>query len=283
MLLLKQISTKHYAFFFCIAVLFTSIVIVSTSCKKEYSFEATHGTVRDGSGPYYGWSAHGVYKAGVPLNDSNYILITVNISKLGNHPVEIKSDVVNGYSFAASVFFTQLGMQQVKLKGSGTPIQTAITHFEIVFDNDILPVMTDMSAEPGQGFIDFDMDGQHQHFNDMPRAQFGFGKNFHSWNLYAGRNNDSSSTTFNLFAPEKASLRNYKNTAGDNCAGFVSFHTYLNWDTGPNRPGSIEVTINSMSYTRISGNFKGVFKKSDYSFGKDSVLITNGKFDLPIW
>lgn len=61
----------------------------------------------------------GIYKAGTPLNASNYIEISVNVNSTGSYL--ITSQEVDGITFSGSGEFTTATSQTIRLYGSGTP------------------------------------------------------------------------------------------------------------------------------------------------------------------
>ena len=61
----------------------------------------------------------GIYTAGKPLDFTNTLTITVNVTKLGTYGFGAAS--TNGFIFAANGTFSSFGLQNVTLNGSGTP------------------------------------------------------------------------------------------------------------------------------------------------------------------
>jgi len=72
-----------------------------------------------------GLSVYGAYVEGMPLNSTNYLTLTVNVTKEGAYTVTATTD--NGYGFNASGTFLNKGVQQVTLIGQGKPRATNIT------------------------------------------------------------------------------------------------------------------------------------------------------------
>lgn len=64
----------------------------------------------------------GVYKKAVTLNETNTIILTVNVTNLGSY--DITSNSVDGISFNSSGTFTSTGNQTITLHGIGTPTST---------------------------------------------------------------------------------------------------------------------------------------------------------------
>lgn len=96
-----------------------------TSCQKETSYEGGATTLSvgslksGGSGDCLPSNVNGIYKAGVNLNTSNYIDVTVNVTTAGSYVV--KSDTVNGMYFRGVGVFASTGNQVVRLTGGGRP------------------------------------------------------------------------------------------------------------------------------------------------------------------
>ncbi len=100
------------------------------------SFEQnlSKGTLKaDGSGACLPSSTAGIFKEDSLLNPSNYIEVEVNVTETGNYT--IKSDSVNGYSFAATGAFNATGLTTVRLFGNGRPADAGINTFTISFDS----------------------------------------------------------------------------------------------------------------------------------------------------
>jgi uncharacterized protein (TIGR02145 family) len=61
----------------------------------------------------------GPYIVNVPMISYNYVTLQVHVATLGTW--SISTDTVNGYTFGGSGSFTEIGLQNVSLLGSGTP------------------------------------------------------------------------------------------------------------------------------------------------------------------
>ncbi|RYF91951.1 MAG: hypothetical protein EOO03_00015 [Chitinophagaceae bacterium] len=69
--------------------------------------------------------ASGTYVKDVPLNSSNTLTVSVNVTSLGLYAIGGAS--ANGMIFTAAGTFTTLGLQSVTLNGSGTPSSAGAT------------------------------------------------------------------------------------------------------------------------------------------------------------
>lgn len=112
------------------ALLFALLITTLFSCDKEYSIEGlftgggtTGGTAvftLDGApGACNGASVQGNYTAGTDLTASNNVIVTVNVTALGTYT--ISTNTADGFSFAGSGTFTQLGFQIIQLNATGKP------------------------------------------------------------------------------------------------------------------------------------------------------------------
>jgi hypothetical protein len=70
---------------------------------------------------------NGSYLINTPLSSGNYITIQVNVAVPGSYA--ITTNVLNGYSFNASGNFTNSGLQNINLIGSGTPLSAQTDQF----------------------------------------------------------------------------------------------------------------------------------------------------------
>ncbi len=120
---------KKYSLLFLVA-------ITIVSCKKETLSPAPPPTgtaavfsFRDASGTCYAPVVQGTYTAGVPLNNTNIVVIQVNVTKTGTY--SILNPTNNGYRFTASGTFTTTGLQTVTMQGSGTPLAAAVDQHPI--------------------------------------------------------------------------------------------------------------------------------------------------------
>ncbi|WP_312399940.1 hypothetical protein [Chryseobacterium sp.] len=62
----------------------------------------------------------GTYQVGTPMNSSNTVVLTIDVSQVGT--VTVNSNTVNGVTFSGSQNFTTTGTHQITLTASGTPV-----------------------------------------------------------------------------------------------------------------------------------------------------------------
>ncbi|CAA9194320.1 hypothetical protein FLA105534_00089 [Flavobacterium bizetiae] len=74
-------------------------------------------------------NAEGSYFIGIPLNASNKLTVSVNVTNTGFW--SMKTNTVNGYSFSATGTFTATGTQTIELLGTGTPTASGINNFNL--------------------------------------------------------------------------------------------------------------------------------------------------------
>ena len=123
--------------------LFASFMLV-LSCIKEKSIEhplsaSSLGTLKSSTGDCLPSVSNGIFKTGIALTAaSNYIEVQVYVTKTGNY--QITTDKVNGFSFEGEGAFTVVGLNTVRLVGSGKPLNAGTTTFHFTYDSDICSV-----------------------------------------------------------------------------------------------------------------------------------------------
>ena len=99
-------------------VLFLTGIIFS--CQKELHFEdvlSSDGTLKEDSAGLYCLPAavYGIYKKDSLLNNTNYIEVDVNVTRVGDF--SISSTPNDGMTFSANGNFNTTGINRVKLIG----------------------------------------------------------------------------------------------------------------------------------------------------------------------
>jgi hypothetical protein len=118
---------------------FVLLMALIFSCQKEKSFEignvaASTGSLKSGTtGDCLGSLVSGIYKKDTVLGSANYVDVQVDISKTGSYV--ISSDTINGFYFAATGVFTTVGLDTVRLQGSGTPVAAGTNVFTVTYDS----------------------------------------------------------------------------------------------------------------------------------------------------
>ncbi len=122
-------------------VIFTALLVLSlfSGCQKELNYEIISSDISGTSGGTAKYSfvssagncdgiiVSGIYKKDVPLSDSNFIIIKVNVDSVGSYALATAN--INGVIFGASGNFTSKGAQTIKLKSSGTPVAAGNFNF----------------------------------------------------------------------------------------------------------------------------------------------------------
>lgn len=113
--------------------LFTFSVILF-SCQKELSIEGgtpvtppAAFTLTGSPNACTGATVNGAYFTGLPLDVSNTVTVSVNVTTIGAYSVSTAT--INGYKFSISGTFTTTGTQTITLVGSGTPVATQADSF----------------------------------------------------------------------------------------------------------------------------------------------------------
>lgn len=125
-------------------------LLLIVSCQKEKSFEQgklSNGSLQDSLGDCLSKKVSGTYTAARALTDSNFIDVDVNVTQTGRYT--IYTDTLNGYYFRATGTFNKAGLNQVRLKGSGTPGVAGTDDFFIFYDStfcDVSIVVSDSSS-----------------------------------------------------------------------------------------------------------------------------------------
>jgi hypothetical protein len=155
----------------------------------------------------------------------------------------------------------------------------------VYFDTSVCPLVVFVKGYSTQGFIDFDVDGEFQHLTENSRAYYGFSAFANSLNLSASANNKSLLLLAGGYGGAVPGILNSDNTNALICKGIfsISNNPQTNyWMGGMGLPGSVIISIDHISYTRVSGTFRGIFKDND-GLGPGSKIISNGVYDLPIY
>ena len=65
---------------------------------------------------------NGTYVVENAVNESNYVTVSVNVTKRGTWDITATAKNSNGYSFTGSGLFTETGLQTIRLAAQGTPV-----------------------------------------------------------------------------------------------------------------------------------------------------------------
>ncbi len=73
--------------------------------------------------------ALGSYFIGMPLNDTNKLVLNINVTSTGFW--SINTNTLNGYSFSGTGTFTAVGPQTIELTGNGKPLASGTDQFNL--------------------------------------------------------------------------------------------------------------------------------------------------------
>src|SRR5438045_9741083 len=94
------------------AAIFIVLFVLLCSCKREYSYEQSSGSLKDSLANCNPIEIFGYYRKGGSLaSDSFFINVEVNVTKTGFY--KISTNVINGFSFAATGTMQNTGLQQI--------------------------------------------------------------------------------------------------------------------------------------------------------------------------
>jgi hypothetical protein len=130
----NTMSIRNFRLAFTLVALFA----ILWSCTKEYSAEgitvnaAVGSLTKTVSGDCSPATINATLIKNSPAGDSNRVTLSVNITTPGTYT--IKTDTVNGISYAASGVFGTTGLQNVTLRAVGTPINAGTFLHVVRFD-----------------------------------------------------------------------------------------------------------------------------------------------------
>ena len=133
---------KYRTIHFYTLIYLMGILVLFFSCQDKYLMGiipvATGSLKVDSTGNCLPKTISGTFTAGKAINDSNFILITVNVKSTGTYTIKTGSQ--NGFSFLASGTFSVIGLNQIKLPAKGTPITAGVNIFEVSFDTSVCKI-----------------------------------------------------------------------------------------------------------------------------------------------
>ncbi|WP_460560633.1 hypothetical protein [Ferruginibacter profundus] len=98
-------------------------------CVKTFGPQPAQYTLAGAPGICTGIFADGSYVIGKPLSPSNILKVQAVVNVPGNYT--ITATTTNGFSFSGSGVFTTTGLQDVYLKGTGTPVKAEVSIVEV--------------------------------------------------------------------------------------------------------------------------------------------------------
>ena len=119
------------------ALFFIGVLVFS--CQKEIQTgpvinqQSTGSLAEDNAGNCAPVTVNGIYKVNRPMDGTNYIDVSVNVSSSGSYV--IGTDTVNGIYFRDSASFTATGLQTVRLKAWGMPLTAGAVSLTVHYNN----------------------------------------------------------------------------------------------------------------------------------------------------
>ncbi|MBG9376189.1 hypothetical protein I5907_08080 [Panacibacter sp. DH6] len=126
------------------------------SCSKELSLETggktgtANYTLWDSAGACIYDSVYGTYYNGIqPRGDTAFVEVQVNVTETGTY--FISSDAQNGLTFADSGFFATTGINTIRLKPTGIPLEIRPAVFTLAVDSAICNFIVYVQDSTGTG------------------------------------------------------------------------------------------------------------------------------------
>lgn len=274
-----------------------NVVVTAAGClKQEIVFPtgagAVYSLVAAGS-DCANFQPQGTYTAGVALDNSNKVVVQVNVTTIGAY--NITTNNVNGYSFSAAGNFTATGVQNVTLQGVGTPSAAGTNNFTTTASASTcaFPITVNPGTPAGQtwsfvtGSTTYQGPTTDAYFDD---DWLGFGKSLDIYGEIAG-----TDTVFNLYiqfpasatAPIPGTYISNPDPVSTNTSDFLMFDTddfvfrAKDLTTPPTNP-NVKMTIIITSYDPTTRIVKGTFSGQAWNTANTVVTINNGKFEATV-
>jgi hypothetical protein len=130
--------------------------LLFSSCQKDYSVEkgqtqSATGSLWDSAGNCLPDTVIGTFYNGVtPGSDTAYVEIQVNVTQTGSYNITTGKGE-NGLVFSDSGFFSNTGLNTIRLKPIGTPILNSPTTFNVSFDSSFCSFTVNVQDSTGTG------------------------------------------------------------------------------------------------------------------------------------
>lgn len=112
--------------------------------------QSASGSLWDSTGNCLPDTVVGTFYNGVtPGSDTAYVEIQVNVTQTGSY--NITTEFENGFEFADSGFFSNTGLNTIRLKPIGTPILNTGTTFNVSFDSSFCSFTVNVQDSTGTG------------------------------------------------------------------------------------------------------------------------------------
>lgn len=278
-------------------ILFSAICLLA-SCAKEYSLEtgsggtpATGVLLKEDNGDCSGVVVYGTYDAGVTLNETHYVEVSVTINKPGSY--HISTDTQNGVSFADSGYFNVIGNYKLKLGGIGTPILPMTSDYMVTFDTTACGFSVNVSdddgtTDPNQSTSAWQFSTPTNSFNGtVGEAAFTVEGGVDVF-LITGQSANGTDTSFRLVTvlstPQTLTAGDSYSTTSNADYLFekVSTDEEIYAAKPANASEGTGVTITITAYNSTTRIAEGIFSGPVVTSAGDIVDITNGRFKVKV-
>lgn len=267
-------------------------VSLPTGPNAQYSLVSSAGTCSN-------YQVHGTYFAGRAVSpDTNTVVVQVNVTQVGAYTVS--TNTVNGYSFFASGVFTSTGVQNVTMKGQGTPVATGSNNFTVTAGSSTCSFpITVQQLPPNATLNTWSFTQGTRNFSGLFPTNaifgddvFGLGKAIYMsgevpntdsvMDLYIQFPASATQpipgtyiTDPNIFSSNTTDWYMYDASSGDDIFYIKDV------PTGPTPP-NVKLTIIITSYDAANKIIKGTFSGTAWNAAGTIVNITNGKFEAAV-
>lgn len=229
----------------------------------------------------------GEYSVGNPTTLTHTATITVNVTAVGSYT--ISSQTVNGISFFANGEFSVIGVQQVILIASGTPLSAGTFNYTVTGGGSTCT----FSVPFVNNFITCNIDGSFTTFNISATALLENSTGFPHLSIDGSTNSSSAdpSISLQIFKSNGGTITAGTYTVNQassgiavscdyNDASSANFYNATDPNNQAQNPG-ITIVITSISASRCIGTFSGVVYENS-GLGPNFKVIDNGTFDVPV-
>jgi hypothetical protein len=280
------------------------LITFFTACEKEYSYEGgapvsvgtntgtASFTFTNTNGNCTNAVINGTYTQNTPLNSSNSVVISVNVTTAGTYT--INTATINGITFSATGNFANTGSQTIRLIGSGIPSGAGANTFIAGATGCSFSILTTAASGGGTGggggtnpttFITCKIDGVSKAFNTNIT-----GTNAAIIGLNISGDIDATSSPASI----SISALNTAGSVAPGTYGPISLSNIIRigggtFDDGVTATGWSEpliaganpftVVISSLSATSVEGTFSGNLYSED-GLGTNVKTVTEGAFKV---
>jgi hypothetical protein len=293
--------------YFKIISLFFLSALLFCSCAKELSVESNTtpiattatGTLKDTSGNCLPAVVVGTYYEGVIPGDTNYVQVQVNAFTTGSY--SISTDIQNGLQFSATGVFNNTGINTVKLKTSGTPVNIASTNYNVTFDGNTCVFTVNVKDSTGTG-LGGNTGGTTGPVDSTAAAlnMWKFTANGHTYSgkiigalfttlndglsIFGSMQSGSTDSTFGVsvqFAGNSLDTGSFSTVNAGNNFSFVKMNGDVIFAANAITTPPV-MSINIISYSSSTKIVKGTFSGISYDFNGNNVPITYGSFQATV-